>query len=323
MIPMRTPLTICLLASLTLASPALAQSSDIFDRVTHGYVDNDGVRLHYATLGEGPLVVMLHGFPDFWYTWHHQMLALAEQYRVVAFDLRGYNLSDKPSGVENYTFGPLLRDVAAVIDHFGEERAILVGNDWGGAISWVFAMNFPHRVERLIICNIPHPNGLAREFQRNEAQQQNSQYAIDFQAEDAHTRLTPAGLAATAARPGDPVEYQYYLTAMENSDIEAMLNYYKASFINRRGNASNASPSAGPPPPSPQVQAPTLVIHGLADQTLLASGLNDTWEWIDAELTIITLPGAGHFVQREAPERVTRAMQAWLARTAANDAGHP
>ena len=131
-----------MLSSVLIGPPAMA-SSALYDRVEHGYADSDGVKIHYASLGEGPLVVMIHGFPDFWYTWRDQMEVLAEDFKVVALDLRGYNRSDKPEGVDQYAMPLLAADVAAVIRHLGEESAIIVGHDWGGAIAWTFALTLP------------------------------------------------------------------------------------------------------------------------------------------------------------------------------------
>src|SRR5436190_11686247 len=149
-----------------------ARQADVFDRVTHGYaVSGDGVKIHYASLGQGPLVVMIHGFPDFWYTWRHQMAALSKNFQVVAIDQRGYNLSDKPKGVENYDMRLLVGDVAAVIKSLGQEKAIVVGHDWGGMVAWQLALNVPQMVDRLIILNLPHPRGLSRELANNPAQQ--------------------------------------------------------------------------------------------------------------------------------------------------------
>ena len=111
--------------------------------VSHGYATNNSVRIHYASVGHGPLVVLIHGFPDFWFTWRHQMQALSNQYQLVAIDLRGYNLSDKPKGAESYDMSLLLEDVSAVLRHFGNDKAIIVGHDWGGAIAWMFAMTRP------------------------------------------------------------------------------------------------------------------------------------------------------------------------------------
>src|SRR5436853_4043232 len=140
---------------------ALAADSDLDKRVEHGYANSGGVKIHYASLGKGPLIVMIHGFPDFWYTWRDQMEALAANYQVVAIDQRGYNLSDKPKGVENYDIRLLVGDVVAVIKHHKRDKAIIVGHDWGGMVSWTLAMTQPQMVERLIILNLPHPQGLS------------------------------------------------------------------------------------------------------------------------------------------------------------------
>src|SRR2546426_6140029 len=166
------------LALLILSSPnTLAKARDVYDRVRDGYADSQGVRIHYATLGHGPLVVMIHGFPDFWYTWRDQMAALSRHYQVVAMDQRGYNLSDRPVGVEHYDMVLLVNDVAAVIRAVGRERAVVVGHDWGGAVTWILAMLHPELVERLVILNLPHPRGLLRELRENPQQLANSAYA--------------------------------------------------------------------------------------------------------------------------------------------------
>src|SRR5208282_3850187 len=122
---------------------ACLHAADIESKVTHGYADSNGVKIHYASLGQGPLIVMIHGFPDFWYTWRDQMEALSDQYQCVAIDQRGYNLSDKPKGVENYDARHLVNDVAAVIRALGRDKATIVGHDWGGMVAWNFAMMNP------------------------------------------------------------------------------------------------------------------------------------------------------------------------------------
>jgi epoxide hydrolase 4 len=148
-------------------SAGIQINADVWDEVDHGFVDSDGVKIHYATTGSGPLVVMVHGFPDFWYTWHHQMDALKGDFKLVAIDQRGYNLSDKPAGDENYDMRLLMADLAAVIRHFNQEQATVIGHDWGGIVSWQFALNYPQMVNKLIILNLPHPNGMAREMAIN------------------------------------------------------------------------------------------------------------------------------------------------------------
>src|ERR1700679_2921960 len=142
-------------------------AGDIESKVTHGYADSNGVKIHYASLGTGPLIVMIHGFPDYWYTWRDQMEALSDKYQCVAIDQRGYNLSDKPKGAENYDMKSLVGDVAAVIKSLGQDKAIIVGHDWGGAVAWQFALNLPQMTDRLIILNLPHPRGLAHALARS------------------------------------------------------------------------------------------------------------------------------------------------------------
>jgi pimeloyl-ACP methyl ester carboxylesterase len=127
------PILATLAAAVVLHGAEPASLLPIETQVTHGFATNNSVRIHYASLGKGPLIVMIHGFPDYWLTWRHQMQSLAGACRVVAIDQRGYNLSDKPAGVENYDMRLLVEDVAAVVPACGENKAIIVGHDWGGA----------------------------------------------------------------------------------------------------------------------------------------------------------------------------------------------
>src|SRR5262249_6632055 len=150
-----------------------------------------------------------------------QMEALADKFQCVAIDQRGYNLSDKPKGVENYDVRLLVGDVAAVIKSLGQQKAIIVGHDWGGLVAWQVALNLPQITDRLINLNLPHPRGLNRELAHNPEQQKNSQYARNFQQPDAASKIQPEQLARwvkdTAAR-------EKYVEAFKRSDIEAMLN---------------------------------------------------------------------------------------------------
>ena len=147
-------------------------ASSLLPGAHEDYVDSGGVRIHCVSLGRGeaPLLVMIHGFPDFWYTWRAQMPALANDFHVVAIDQRGYNLSGQPAGVENYTIGKLVGDLTAVVKHFGPGKAVIVGHDWGGMVAWSFAMTHPELTDRLIVLNLPHPRGLIRELATNPAQ---------------------------------------------------------------------------------------------------------------------------------------------------------
>jgi len=293
-------------AAATLVLTALAGNSaaaDIDDRVKHGYADSNGVKIHYASLGSGPLVIMIHGFPDYWYSWRRQMEGLADRFQVVAIDQRGYNLSDKPAGAENYDMRLLVGDVIAVIKHLGQQKAVVVGHDWGGMVAWQLAMNAPEAVDRLIILNLPHPRGLARELAHNPEQQKNSAYARRFQTDGAEKTLTAEGLAGWVK---DAEAKPKYIEAFRKSDFGAMLNYYKRNYPRE--------PYTEDPSPPKKVQSSVLVIHGLKDTALLAPALNNTWDYVERDLTITTVPTAGHFVQADEPDFVTKTMRAWLLR---------
>ena len=276
---------------------------DIERRVSHGFATNNGVRIHYATLGQGPLVVMIHGFPDCWLTWRHLMESLAKDYETVAIDQRGYNLSDRPKGQEQYDMLALVEDVAAVIHARGRDRAIIAGHDWGGAVGWSFAMKHPEMTDKLIILNLPHPRGIARELAANPQQQKASGYARRFQQEGAHTNLTATGLASWVT---DEKAKARYIEAFQRSDFEAMLNYYKQNYP-RQPYLEDTSVVT-------KVKCPVLMIHGLKDTALLSAGLNGNWNFVEKDLTLVTIPDAGHFVQQDAPELVTRSIRSWLAR---------
>lgn len=284
----------------------------MFDRVQHRYADNGDVRLHYAAAGpeDAPLVVFLHGFPDFWYSWRHQMAALEDRFRVAALDMRGYNRSSKPKDVANYAMPYLVADVAAVIKAETAEQAIVVGHDWGGAVAWNVAITRPELVRLLVILNLPHPRGLFRELSTNPDQQRNSQYAFNFQQPDAHKALTAEGLTFWVK---DVEARKRYVAAFEQSDFEAMLNYYKANYP-RPDPAPDAAPTALAAPDLPNVQCPVLMFHGLKDQALLPGALAGTWDWIDADLTLVTVPDADHWVQQDAAELVSTTMRDWLRR---------
>src|ERR1700723_4222929 len=245
------------------ASPAPAKDSppkDLWDRVEHHYADSSGVKIHYVALGKGPLIVMIHGFPDFWYTWRRQMDALSAHYRGVAGDQRGYDLSDRPAGVEQYAMPLLVNDIGAVIKAEGRTNAVIVGHDWGGAVSWTLAMTHPEWIQALIILNLPHPSGIQREIKNNPEQRKNSEYAFNFQKPGAEKNLTAEKLAGGGK---DDAARAHYIEAFNRSDFQAMLNYYRANYPR-----PDQDPAASPPPPLPKVRARGLEFQGHADQAL-------------------------------------------------------
>jgi pimeloyl-ACP methyl ester carboxylesterase len=172
-------------------------------------------------------------------------------------------------------------------------------------------MAHPDRVDRLIVLNLPHPRGLMRELISNPQQQKNSQYARDFQKPDAARRLSPDVLTLWVK---DPEARKVYREALRRSSMEGMLNYYKANYPSSPEDARARGEAAGTATAFPPVKCPVLMFHGLKDTALLPGALNDTWNWIDADLTLVTIPGAGHFVQQDAADLVTRTMLSWLNR---------
>ena len=218
---------------------------------------------------------------------------LADRFQVVAIDQRGYNRSDKPAGVASDDMRLLVGDVIAVIKHLGKDNAIIVGHDWGGIVAWNLAMNAPQFVTKLVILNLPHPRGLSRELANNPDQQKNSAYARRFQAEGAEKALTAEGLAAWVT---DAAAKPKYVEAFQRSDFAAMLSYYKQNYP-REPYVQDVSPLK-------KVQSPVLAIHGLKDMYLLAPALNNNWEYVEQDYTLVTVPSAGHFVQADAPELV-------------------
>jgi pimeloyl-ACP methyl ester carboxylesterase len=268
------------------------------------FVTVDGVRLHYVEAGEGPLVVLLHGFPEFWWSWRHQIPALVEAgYRVVAPDQRGYAQSDKPADWRDYRIERLAADVAGLIVALGEERAFVVGHDWGAAVGWMVATLHPERVERLAILNVPHPATMQRTLQHSPRQLLHSWYMFFFQIPWLPERLMGWGGRRTLesayrdARPGaftaeDLARYQEALNGPEG--FRGPINWYRAAL--RRSPASARSLYR-------PIAAPVLVIWGEQDRFLMAS-MADPDPALVPDVRVVRLPDASHWVQHDEPERV-------------------
>ena len=273
--------------------------------VAHHYADVGGVRLHYVEAGEGPLVVLLHGFPEFWFSWRFQIPALAEAgFRVVAPDMRGYNLSDKPGGVHSHGLGLLARDVERLIGALGEERAVVVGHDWGGIVAWAVAMLHPERVERLAILNVPHPERLSRGL-RTPRQLLKSSYAFFFQVPWLPERVIRAGNFASLrtvfrndpVRPGtfDEGDIDRYVEALSRSgSLTAAINYYRA--LARQAPAWARELRR-------RIEAPVLVIWGEKDRFLISELARPDPAWVP-DARVERLPDASHWVQQDRPEKV-------------------
>jgi pimeloyl-ACP methyl ester carboxylesterase len=274
----------------------------------------NGVRLHYVEAGSGPLVVLLHGFPEFWYSWRHQIVALAEEgFRVLAPDLRGYNLSDKPPGVPAYRLEVLLEDVAGLIRHVGAATASVAGHDWGGVLAWHLPVFYPGLVDKLIILNAPHPAAYRREL-RSWKQLLKSWYVFLFQMPGVPEELIRAGdfdLIGRMLRRGTvhanaftSEDIQRYKQALARPGaLTAALNYYRAGL---RGLMHPDGRDTVP------VAVPTLLLWGEHDP-YLSSGLTERLgPWVP-DLRVVRLPDASHWVQNDVPDRVNRLMIDFLS----------
>ncbi|HEV8309973.1 MAG TPA: alpha/beta hydrolase [Methylomirabilota bacterium] len=291
--------------------------------LTHRYADVNGVRLHYVTAGAGPLLLFLHGFPEFWYAWKQQLAAFAPDHQAVAPDMRGYNLSSKPADLEQYRMRHLVEDVRALALHLGHRRFSLVGHDWGGAVAWAFAIAHPEHLERLVIVNAPHPAVFQRELQDNPAQQQASRYMLTFRSPEAEALLAADGHArlvgivlADGLRRGYFTEEdrQAYLAAWsEPGALTGGLNYYRAARVGPPTDSGEPGPAEpAPDPASLAVSVPTLVIWGERDQALLTGNLVGLDRFVP-RLTIERIPQGTHWVVHEEPELVNGYIRRFLA----------
>ena len=289
-------------------APAAAAKTRVMKLEDKYAMGADNVKIHYVVSGpaKAPLVVMVHGFPDYSETWSELTPKLNDAYRTVAVDTRGYNLSGQPKGVENYAMPKLVADLAAVIKAEGRDKAIVIGHDWGAAQAWAFEFAHPEMVDKLIILSVPHPTAFAHELATNPQQYQNSLYARNFQKEGSESVLTAEGLAGTSTK--DPVERPKYVEAFKRSDFAAMMNYYRANYPS----GANQPAKDAPPPSNPPINVPVLVIHGMKDTALLASGHAGTWNYVTKDTTILMIPDAGHWVQHDAADLVNKTIRSWL-----------
>jgi pimeloyl-ACP methyl ester carboxylesterase len=278
----------------------------------------NGVNLHWVDQGEGPLVVLLHGFPEFWYAWRHQIPALAAAgFRVVAPDLRGYNLSEKPRGVKAYRIEALLRDLEGLITLLageqGETRAHVVGHDWGGAFAWYAPLFIPERLLSLTLLNAPHPLAFRRELRSSAAQRKKSSYVFLFQLPWLPERRIRAGNYAVVAKMlrRDPVtpgafsdeDVRLYVEALARPGaLTAAVNYYRAALRFPPRARGRTWPEG----------LKTLLVWGDRDRYLGPGLLQGLDHWVP-NLTIERIPDASHWVQADAPARVNELLIRFLA----------
>ena len=278
------------------------------------YVKVNGVRLHYVTAGKGPLILFLHGFPEFWYEWKNQLIEFSKDHQAVAPDMRGYNLSDKPSELDQYKMATLVEDVRAFADHLSHgKKFVLVAHDWGGAVAWSFAIAHPDYLSKLVIINAPHPGVFAKLLTSDPAQQKASQYMLMFRGEKAEATLSAnnyavlvgavlgAGLKSGAFTEADKEEY--IKAWSQPGALTGGLNYYRANRVGPPPPGKEADPKASTgnfavDPAALTVKVPTLVIWGEKDTALLTQNLDGLDQFVP-QLTIKRIPDGTHWVIHE------------------------
>jgi pimeloyl-ACP methyl ester carboxylesterase len=295
-------------------------------RIRHGYAQVGDVRLHYAEAGEGErLVLLLHGFPEFWYSWRHQLASLGEHYRVVAPDLRGYNLSDKPDSVADYRLERLMDDVTGLIRHFGARRAAVVGHDWGAVVAWAVAEFFPDYVWKLAALQVPPVAVWGANMTWRQALA--SWYMLFFQLPRLPEWWIERGdfaelermLRATARRgtfaDADVAEFKRALRrrgpAGDITALTAGVNYYRANFP--RLSRNFASLAGRREPVEARVRVPTLFIYGERDAFVLPETVRGVGAYVAAPYREVRLARAGHWVQQEYPNEVSAALLGFLS----------
>jgi pimeloyl-ACP methyl ester carboxylesterase len=294
----------------------MAMSVSAAPKLKDQYAEINGVRMHYVTAGKGPLILFLHGFPEFWYEWKDQLAEFGKDHLAVAPDMRGYNLSEKPAGLEKYQMNLLIEDVRALAEHLGRKKFILVGHDWGGAVAWAFAAAHPECLEKLVIINAPHPGVFARLLREDAAQQKASQYMLMFRSPQAEQTLTANGNAMLVNIVlGEGLKKGFFTEADKAEYLKAWsqpgaitggLNYYRAMQVGppppgAAADASNGNFAAGLPRLT--VKTPTLVIWGEKDTALLTSNLEGLDEFVPG-VAVKRIPDGTHWVLHEKPAEV-------------------
>ncbi|HYC57189.1 MAG TPA: alpha/beta hydrolase [Candidatus Binatia bacterium] len=272
-----------------------------------------GIRLHLVRAGSGRPVVLLHGFPDFWFTWRYQLPELAAAgLEAIAPDMRGYNTSEKPAGVTSYDIDTLVSDVAGIIDHAGADKACIVGHDWGGIVAWYVAMHRPERVDRLVIVNSPHPATYRRDLFSTD-QWKRSWYMLLFQIPWLPEALIRAGNAKAIDRmiaqhvhnrdayARDEALHQK-MALLQPGTLTAAINYYRAAL---RPSSRRSMEAVR------KITAPTMVIWGERDFALRSSLTEGLEPWI-ADLRVHRLADAGHWPHLDEPARVSQLLLEFL-----------
>jgi pimeloyl-ACP methyl ester carboxylesterase len=285
--------------------------------VRHEFAEVNGERLHYVHAGEGEPIVFLHGFPQFWYSWRHQLAEFSADHLVIAPDLRGYNLSSKPQRRQRYAMSLLVADLRALVEHLSLDRFVLVGHDWGGLIGWAFALIYPERLRKLVITTASHPALLDRAMREDEEQQQASQFTLllaedgieERLASDNFALLTDAVLCFGFLGEEDRAAY---LRAWSQEDaLRAMVDYYRVSGYLPPHDGCLGFGDYAPEFRDKTVDVPTSVIYAEGSPYVRSATL-DGLEGLVPDLRLRRVPSQTHWLHEESPELINSLIRDFL-----------
>jgi pimeloyl-ACP methyl ester carboxylesterase len=289
--------------------------------IEHSYADVNGVNLHYAHCGKGPLIIFLHGFPEYWDMWKEQLEEFGKDHLAVAPDMRGYNLSSKPQEAGQYKQRYLMEDIRLLAEHLGFKKFILAAHDWGGAVAWTFAMFYPQCLEKLIIVNSPHPAAFERELRNNPEQRKASNYMLLFRSKEAEKLLSDNNYSFLLKMAfGEMIkkgvlteeDIKGYIKAWSQPGaLTGGLNYYRAANVEALENPVEAVKKPLLSDMLPKISIPTLVIWGEKDTALL-TGCIDGLENYITDCTIKRIPDASHWIVREKPGLINQLIRDFL-----------
>jgi pimeloyl-ACP methyl ester carboxylesterase len=283
--------------------------------VSHEFVKVNGIRMHYVTMGSGSLIILLHGFPEFWYSWRYQISTLSKRFKVVAPDMRGYGETEKPIKIESYKIEKRVKDIVELVHGLGYAKATIAGHDWGGIIAWSIAIMAPDIVDKLIIMNAPHPGVYRKHLPKNIKQMLRSWYVFFFLIKGIpelilssnNYKILKSSLLKSSIRKQVFTEkdIETYVSSWKSGGIYGGINYYRANLsLQYWANSDLIS--------FPKIKVPVLQIWAENDMFLGKELTKNTQEFIDAPYRLHLIPNCGHWVQQEASDIVNGILTEYL-----------
>ena len=291
--------------------------------VEHSYFEPNGCRIHYVHRGEGKPILFMHGFPQFWFLWRHQLDSLGDDHAVYAPDMRGYNLSDKPQEVAAYRMRNMLGDIKGLVEELGIAPFTLVGHDWGGIVSWAFALKYPELLEHFVIIDSPPPFTWNRDLRESPKQREAVNYMLELsKPSPGPEELVAANdfamldamlerIGGSGARLSDEERAAYHEAWSQPGAIQGGLNYYRAARMGEQVAAGGVPEEYEAKIKAMRLEVPTLVIWGERDPALLVGLTRGLEEWIP-DMRLEVLPGTGHWVPYEQPDEVNRLIREFV-----------